>query len=144
MSSMEFTWRMVGTLIWPVVALAALIFYQPWITRNLKFFRVKFGGFEGEVEVLNAKVDTIGRDVATTLSEMPQPIAKGEIPTSLVDLIAVVTRNRSEGLHAAFGFVLNALRDNYPQLRGSGPRSCRGPCRTSWTSTRWRQTSRHR
>lgn len=117
MSSMEFTWRMVGTLIWPVVALAALVFYQPWITKNLKFFRVKFGGFEGEVEVLNAKVDTIGRDVATTLSEMPQPIAKGEIPTSLVDLIAVVTRNRSEGLHAAFGFVLNALRDNYPQLR---------------------------
>jgi hypothetical protein len=118
---MEFTWRMVGTLIWPIVALAALIIYQPWITKKLELFRVKFGGFEGEVKVLNSKVDTIGRDVATTLSEMPQPIAEDEIPTSLVDLIAVVTKNRSEGLQAAFGFVLRALRDNYPQLRRVPP-----------------------
>jgi hypothetical protein len=29
-----------------------------------------------------------------------------------------VTRNRSEGLHAAFDSVLRALKDNYPQLRG--------------------------
>jgi hypothetical protein len=91
MSSMEFTWRMVGTLIWPVVALAALIFYQPWITKNLKFFRVKFGGFEGEVEVLNAKVDTIGRDVATTLSEMPQPIAKPRSTGQIVVITGVST-----------------------------------------------------
>ncbi len=84
-------------------------------------FRVRAGGFEGEVKVLNAKVDTIGRDLATTLSEMPQPTAEDEIPTSLVDLIPVVTRNRSEGLQAAFGIVLKALRDNYPQLRRVSP-----------------------
>jgi hypothetical protein len=118
---MEFTWRMVGTLIWPVVVVAGLIAYQPWITQKLESLRFKFGGFEGEVKVLNAKVDTIGRDMATSLAEMPQPTAKDEIPTSLVDLIPVVTRNRSEGLQAAFGYVLKALRNNYPQLRRVPP-----------------------
>jgi hypothetical protein len=118
---MEFTWRMVGTLVWPIVVLAGLIAYRSWITENLASLRVKAGGFEGEVKVLNAKVDTIGRDLATTLSEMPQPTAEDEIPTSLVDLIPVVTKNRSEGQQAAFGFVLKALRDNYPQLRRVPP-----------------------
>jgi hypothetical protein len=118
---MEFTWRMVGTLIWPVVVFAGLMAYRPWITEKLESLRVKAGGFEGEVKVLNAKVDTIGRDLSTTLSKMPQAIAEDEIPTSLVDLIPIVTRNRSEGLQSAFGFVLEALRDNYPQLRWVPP-----------------------
>ncbi|HEV2374143.1 MAG TPA: hypothetical protein VGS19_18555 [Streptosporangiaceae bacterium] len=121
MTSMEFTWRMVGTLIWPAVVLAVLIAYRPWITEKIESLRVRAGGFEGEVKVLNAKVDTIGRDIATTLSEMPQPVAEDEIPTSLVDLIPLVTTNRSEGLHSAFGHVLKALRENYPQLRGVPP-----------------------
>jgi hypothetical protein len=112
---MEFTWRMVGTLIWPVVALAALIVYRPWITEKLQSLGIKFGGFE--VRVLNNKVDTIGRDMASTLAQMPQPTAADEIPTSLVDLIPVVTRDRSAGLRSAFDLVLKALRDNYPQLR---------------------------
>ena len=94
---MEFAWRMAGTFVWPVVVLAGLIAYRPWITGKLGLLRVKAGGFEGEVRVLNAKVDTIGRDMATTLSGMPQPTAEDEIPTSLVDLIPVVTRNRGEG-----------------------------------------------
>jgi len=117
-SGMEFTWRMVGTLVWPVVVIAGLIAYQPWITKKLKSLRLKAVGFEAEVEVLNDKVDTIGRNMAITLSKMPQPPTGNEIPTSLVDLIPDVTRDRSEGLHAAFDFVLKALRDNYPQLRG--------------------------
>lgn len=121
MSSMEFSWRMVGTLIWPFVVLVGLIAYRPWITKKLESLRVKVSGFEGEVKVLNAKVDTIGRDVATSLSEMPQPIAEDEIPTSLVDLIAAVTRNRSEGLHTAFDLVLKALKENYLQLRRIPP-----------------------
>ena len=118
---MEFAWRMAGTFVWPVVVLAGLIAYRPWITGKLGLLRVKAGGFEGEVRVLNAKVDTIGRDMATTLSGMPQPTAEDEIPTSLVDLIPVVTRNRGEGLQVAFGLVLRALRDNYPQLRRVPP-----------------------
>lgn len=102
---------------------AGLIAYRPWITKKLESARVKAGasGFEAEVKVLNAKVDTIGRDISTTLSEMPQPTAEGEIPTSLVDFIPVVTRNRSEGLETAFDQVLKALRDTYPQLRRVRP-----------------------
>jgi hypothetical protein len=116
MDGMEFTWHMVGALIWPVVVLAGLIAYQPWITKRLETLRFKAAGIEGEVKVLNAKVDTIGLDISATLSEMPRPIARDEIPASLVDLIPVVNRNRSEGLHAAFELVVRALRGSYPQL----------------------------
>jgi hypothetical protein len=123
-SNMEFTWRMVGTLIWPAVVLAVLIAYRSWITERLESLRVKAGGFEGELKVqkaLNTKVDTIGRDVGTTLSENPQPTPEDEIPTSLVDLIPVVTKDRRDGLDTAFSLVLKALRDNYPQLRRVPP-----------------------
>jgi hypothetical protein len=116
MGGMEFTWRMVGALIWPVVVLAGLIAYRPWITKRLESLRFKAAGIEGEVKVLNAKVDTIGLDISATLSEMPRPIARDEIPASLVDLIPVVNRNRSEGLHAAFELVVRALKASYPQL----------------------------
>jgi hypothetical protein len=40
-SHMEFTWRMVGTLIWPAAVLAGLIAYRPWITEKLESLRVK-------------------------------------------------------------------------------------------------------
>jgi hypothetical protein len=116
MGGMEFTWRMVGALIWPVVVLAGLIAYRPWITKRLESLRFKAAGIEGEVKVLNAKVDTIGLDISATLSEMPRPIARNEIPASLVDLIPVVNRNRSEGLHAAFELVVRALKASYSQL----------------------------
>jgi hypothetical protein len=116
MSGMEFTWRMVGALIWPVVVLAGLIAYRPWITKRLESLRFKAAGIEGEVKVLNAKVDTIGLDISATLSEMPRPIARDQIPASLVDLIPVVNRNRSEGLHAAFELVVRALKASYSQL----------------------------
>jgi hypothetical protein len=82
---------------------------------------VKAGGIEGEVRVLNDKVDTIGQDMSPALWEMRQPIIGGEIPTTLVDLIPVVTRNRSEGLHAAFDLVVKAVKENYPQLRRVPP-----------------------
>jgi hypothetical protein len=53
---------MVATLIWPVVALVGLIAYQPWITKKLESLRVKAGGFEGEVKVLDAKVGTLTKE----------------------------------------------------------------------------------
>jgi hypothetical protein len=116
MDGMEFTWRMVGTLVWPFVIVLALIVYREWITEKLLSARVKFGSVEGEVKVLNTKVDTVGRDVGLTLSEAPRPAPHGEVPESLVDLMPVVNRNRSEGIHEAFGLVRKALQNAYPQL----------------------------
>jgi hypothetical protein len=55
------------------------------------------------------------------LSEVPQLTAADEVPISLVDLIPVVTRSRSEGMDRAFGWVLKALKESYPQLRGVPP-----------------------
>lgn len=102
MSGMEFSWRMVATLAWPLVVLAGLIVYRKWITETLASLRVKVGSVEAE---LNTKVDTTGREIASALSEMPQLTADGEIPTSLVDLMPIVNRNRSDGIRAAFDLV---------------------------------------
>lgn len=105
---------MVATLAWPLVVLAGLIVYRKWITETLMSLRFKFGSAEVE---LSAKVDTTGQDIASALSEMSQPPADGKIPTSLVDLIPVVTKNRRKGIHAAFDLVNQALKENYPDLR---------------------------
>jgi hypothetical protein len=88
--------------------------YRKWITETLSSLRLKVGTVEAE---LNTKVDTTGRDIASALSEMPQPIAEGEIPVSLVDLMPVVSKDRSDGMRAAFDLVHQALKENYPQLR---------------------------
>jgi hypothetical protein len=118
MDSMEFTWRMATTLVWPLVVLIGLLLYRVWITTTFKSLRFKFGSVEAE---LNTKVDTTGRDIASTLAEMPELPAPGVVPTSLVDLMPLVTRNRSEGIHAAFDLVQKALKDSYPQLRRVPP-----------------------
>ena len=65
----------------------------------------------------NSERRATGGDIASALSEMPQPSADGEIPTSLVDLMPIVKRNRGDGIHAAFDLVHQALKENYPQLR---------------------------
>ena len=118
MSGMEYSWRMVGTLVWPAVVLAGLVIYRKWITGAPASLRLKFGSVEAE---LNTKVDTTGRDIADALSEMPQKTADGGVPASLVDLMPVVSRNRSDGIRAAFALVHQALKENYPQLRRVPP-----------------------
>jgi hypothetical protein len=112
---------MVGTLACPIVVVVALIIYRKWITEKLGSLRLKAGSLEAEVRTLNQKVDTIGKDVALTLSEVPRPATDGRVPESLVDLMALVNRNRSEGIHAAFELVRKALKDAYPQLRRVPP-----------------------
>lgn len=118
---MEFTWRMVGTLIWPVVVAVVLIAYYPWITKRLGTFRVKAGGVEAEVSVLDDKADKIGQDLSPSLWKMREPITEDEVPTTLVDLIPVINKNRSEGLHAAFDLVVRAVKEHYPPLERVPP-----------------------
>jgi hypothetical protein len=114
MGGMEFTWRMFATLAWPVVVVIVVIGYKGWITTALRSLRIKLGSAEFE---LNTKVDDTGREIAGTLSEMPAETAGDSVPTSLVDLMPVVTRNRSQAIRVAFDLVHKALKDNYPQLR---------------------------
>ena len=89
MSEMEFSWRMVATLVWPLVVLTGLIVYRKWITKTLTSLTFKFGSVE---VALNTKVDTTGQDIATALLEMKERTADDEI-ASLVDLMPVVCRN---------------------------------------------------
>jgi hypothetical protein len=46
--------------------------------------------------------------IMTSWPGQPRPSTGGEIPESLVDLMPVVNRSRSQGIHAAFGLVRKA------------------------------------
>ena len=117
MGGMEFTWRMVTTLAWPAVVIVAVLVFRKWITERLESLGVTLGQLSVQLKTLNTKVDTVGNDISMTLSEnVPRPAADGGIPESLVDLIATVSRNRMEGVRAAFDLVQQALKENYPQL----------------------------
>jgi hypothetical protein len=118
MSGMEFTWRMAATFVWPVVVLICLIIYREWFTTAVKTARFKLGPAEIE---LNTKVDSTGREIARTLSGMPVETPHDAIPTSLVDLMPMVAKDRGGGIYAAFDLVLRALIENYPQLRRVPP-----------------------
>jgi len=116
MGGMEFTWRMVATLVWPVVIIVTVLVFRKWITERLESLGITLGSLSVQVKALNNKVNTVGEDISTTLSDMPQPTGDG-IPLSLVDLMATVSKNRMEGVRAAFDLVQQALKENYPQLR---------------------------
>jgi hypothetical protein len=116
-NGMEFTWHMVATLAWPAVVIVVLLVFRKWIIERLESLGITLGKLSVQLKTLNSKVDTVGHDISTTLSEnMPRPAEEG-IPESLVDLIATVSQNRMEGIRVAFEFVQRALKENYPQLR---------------------------
>jgi len=115
MGGMEFTWRMVATLAWPAVIIVTVFVFRKWITERLESLGITLGSVSVQVKALNSKVNTVGEDISTTLSDMPQPTGDG-IPESLVDLMATVNKNRMEGVRAAFDMVQQALKENYPQL----------------------------
>jgi hypothetical protein len=116
MGGMEFTWRMVATLVWPLVAVVVVLAFRTWIIERLESFGISVGGLKVQL-ALNRKVDTVGGNISTTLADnMPQP-EPSRVPESLVDLMATVNTNRMAGLRAAFNLVTRALKENYPQLR---------------------------
>lgn len=118
MGGMEFTWRMISTLAWPVAVVVIVLAFRKWITEGLDSLGITLGSFGVQLKTLNAKVNKVGQDISITLSDnMPRPAADGGIPESLVDLMATVDKNRAEGIRAAFDLVHRALKENYPQLR---------------------------
>ena len=117
MSGMEFSWRMVAALAWPLVVLAVLIVYRKWITEKLTSLTFKFGSVE---IALNTKVDTTGKSIASALWRMRRTSADGETP-SLVDLMPTINRNIEKGIQAAFDRVQEALEKYYPQSRWVPP-----------------------
>jgi hypothetical protein len=97
MGGMEFTWRMVATLAWPVVAIVAVFAYRKWVTERLESLGFSVGALKVQLKALNRKVDTVGENISITLADnMPRPAAGG-IPESLVDLMATVNKNRLRG-----------------------------------------------
>ena len=117
MGGMEFTWRMVATLVWPAVVIVAVLAFRKWVTEQLESLGISVGSLTVQVKALNRKVNTVGENISIALSDnIPQPAADG-IPDSLVDLMATVNKNRLQGIRDAFNLVQRELKENYPQLR---------------------------
>jgi hypothetical protein len=114
---MEFSWRMATTLVWPVVALVGIIVFRKWIIQRLSNLRFKVGSVEFE---LNTKVEKTGNDIAIAMSTMLKEPAVGEIPTSLVYLLPMVSQNRDRSIRTAFRIVRRALDRYYPELTSLG------------------------
>ncbi len=118
MDGMEFAWRMVSTLAWPAVVVVVALIFRRWISERLDSLGISVGSFGVNLKTLNAKVDKIGQDLSITLTDnVPKPDAEHGVPQSLVDLMAVVERDRMAGVQAAFDLVQQALKENYPGLR---------------------------
>jgi len=125
-TGLEFAWRLIDVLVWPVVVLTALVIYRRLITTTFsgamsgrKLKKLKAGSFEVEWE---AKLDEAGRNVAQVLAETPgAPTESDQIPTNLVDLIPLTTASPRYGVRAAFHQVQRALTRAYPQLVSAPP-----------------------
>lgn len=118
MGGMEFTWRMVSTLAWPAAVVIIALVFRTWIVDRLDSLGIKLGSLDVQLKTLDGKVDRVGEDVSVTLSEnTPSPLPVDEIPQSLVDLMAMVAKNQTEAIRAAFDLVHRALKQHYPQLR---------------------------
>ena len=116
MSGMEFSWRLVGVLAWPVLILFVLVAYRTTIssiTKDIRLRKLNAGPVGLEFD---ATADTAARSMARVLDRAPQTVVETLVPTSLVDLIGDVNENPREGIRAAFHFVRRALDDFYPQL----------------------------
>ncbi|MCP2356085.1 hypothetical protein HD597_003105 [Nonomuraea thailandensis] len=119
---MEFVSQLVSALAWPVVVIVVVLALRTWITKRLDSLGITVGSVDVQVKTLDLKVDEVGKDISVTLSDnVPPPEAHDGIPVSLVDLMATVSRNRTEGIHAAFDQVNRALKEHYPQLRRTLP-----------------------
>lgn len=116
-NGLEFTWHMIDILVWPVVALAVLLFYRDRVTTTVAAFVrgrpvKKFKLWQLEVEFEDACRNVAGAlaDTATLFRD------DGPIPTSLVDLIPVGGDNPRRAIHLAFQQVRRALSQVHPQL----------------------------
>lgn len=129
MGGMEFTWRMIATLVWPAVVVVVVFAFRKWVTEQLESLGITLGSVSVQLKALNSKVKAVGEDISITLSDMPNPAGEG-IPESLVDLMATVREDRMRGVRAAFDLVHQALKENYPQLRRVLPSQLPGAMQT--------------
>jgi hypothetical protein len=120
MSGMEFTWRLIAVLAWPMVVLSLLVVYRGWITSTVSSVtagkRLEEAGIGPFRFKWAPEIDTAGREVAGALAQMPEPPNEGPVPTSLVDLIGDINQNPRYGIRKAFNLVRRALDEFYPEL----------------------------
>jgi hypothetical protein len=151
MSGMEFTWRLIAVLAWPVVILCILVAYRGWITSTITSVTAGKRLEEAAIGPLRFKwaseINTAGREVASALTRIPKPPSEGPVSTSLVDLIDDVNTSPRHGIRKAFILVRQALNEFYPgvhsrvwardvrRLRAPVARVCRRG-RRGWR--RWR------
>ncbi|MFI5905961.1 hypothetical protein [Dactylosporangium sp. NPDC051541] len=119
MSAMEFTWKMVSVLIWPLVVVALGIVFRRPLAVGFQKLAAGLRTFKAAGVELAFEMDNAWQDVTDVLARVPdQETAPGEVPTNLVDLYPVAAKNPRRAVREAFRHVRNALTKRYPTTAG--------------------------
>jgi hypothetical protein len=119
MSAMEFTWKMVSVLIWPLVVIVLGIVFRRALVAGFQTLTAGLRSVKAAGVELAFAIDNAWQDVTDVLAKMPeQPTRPGEVPTNLVDLYPLASRNPRRAVQEAFRHVRQALAKRFPATAG--------------------------
>jgi hypothetical protein len=122
MGVMEFTWKMVSVLIWPLVVVLLGIIFRRALVAGFQTLTAGLRSFKAAGVELAFTMDNAWRDVTDVLATMPDQATKpGEVPTNLVDLYPMAAKNPRRAVRDAFRHVRDALAARFPATGGVAP-----------------------
>jgi hypothetical protein len=119
MGGMEFTWKMVSVLVWPLVVIVLGIVFRRALVAGFQTLAAGLRSFKAAGVELAFAMDNAWQDVTDVLAGMPgQSTKPGEVPTNLVDLYPLASRNPRRAVREAFRHVRQALAKRFPTTNG--------------------------
>jgi hypothetical protein len=119
MGGMEFTWKMVSVLIWPLVVVVLGIVFRRALVTGFQTLTAGLRSFKAAGVELAFAMDNAWQDVTDVLATMPDQATKpGEVPTNLVDLYPMAAKNPRRAVRDAFRHVREALAKRFPATAG--------------------------
>jgi hypothetical protein len=119
MGGMEFTWKMVSVLVWPLVVIALGIVFRRALVAGFQTLTAGLRTLKAAGVELSFAMDNAWQDVTDVLAGMPDQSTKpGEVPTNLVDLYPLASKNPRRAVREAFRHVRQALAQVFPATVG--------------------------
>jgi hypothetical protein len=119
MGGMEFTWKMVSVLVWPLVVIVLGIVFRRALVAGFQTLTAGLRSFKAAGVELAFAMDNAWQDVTDVLAGMPaQSTEPGEVPTNLVDLYPLASKNPRRAVREAFRHIRQALAKRFPATSG--------------------------
>jgi hypothetical protein len=119
MGGMEFTWKMVSALVWPLVVIVLGVVFRRALVAGFQTLTAGLRSFKAAGVELGFAMDNAWQDVTDVLAGMPGQVTEpGEVPTNLVDLYPLAAKNPRRAVREAFRHVRQALAQRFPATAG--------------------------